>query len=122
MGFNKAKMEDTRRHEAEKEAAAHRATDRQMLEDAEQLVTAWNERQAERMPMLFRRPSAPPSQPVIGSYGRAARLAVPRATSTYGRSTGTTARPWQETGKVCLQSHPALARCNKRISGDWRVP
>jgi hypothetical protein len=86
MGFNKPKMEDTRRHEAEKEAAAHRATDRQMLEDAEQLVTAWNERQAERMPMLFRRPSAPPSQPVIGSYGRAARLAVPRATSTCGRS------------------------------------
>jgi hypothetical protein len=41
MGFNKAKMEDTRRHEAVKEAAAHRATDRQMLEDAEQLVTAW---------------------------------------------------------------------------------
>ena len=68
MGFNKPKMEDTRRHEAVKEAAAHRATDRQMLEDAEQLVTAWNERQAERMPMLFRRPSAPPSQPVIGSY------------------------------------------------------
>ena len=53
MGFNKRKMEDARRQEAEKEAAARRATDRQILEDAEQLVTAWNERQAKRMPMLF---------------------------------------------------------------------
>jgi hypothetical protein len=26
---------------------------KQILEDAEQLVTAWNERQAKRMPMLF---------------------------------------------------------------------
>ena len=53
MGFNKRKMEDARRQEAEKEAAAGRATNRQILEDAEQLVTAWNERQAKRMPMLF---------------------------------------------------------------------
>ena len=53
MGFNKRKMEDDRRQEAEKEAAARRATDRQILEDAEQLVTAWNERQAKRTPMLF---------------------------------------------------------------------
>ncbi len=53
VGFNKRKMEDARRHEAEKVAAARRATDRQILEDAEQLVTAWNERQAKRMPMLF---------------------------------------------------------------------
>jgi beta-phosphoglucomutase-like phosphatase (HAD superfamily) len=53
MGFNKRKMDDARRQEAEKEAAAHRATERQILEDAEQLVTAWNERQAKRMPMLF---------------------------------------------------------------------
>jgi hypothetical protein len=28
-------------------------TARQILEDAEQQVTAWNERQAKRMPMLF---------------------------------------------------------------------
>jgi hypothetical protein len=53
MGFNKRKMEDRRRQAAEKEAAARRATDRQILEDADQLVTAWNERQAKRMPMLF---------------------------------------------------------------------
>src|ERR1700719_3118844 len=53
MGFNKRKMEDARRQEAEKEAAARRAAERQILEDAEQLVTVWNERQAKRMPMLF---------------------------------------------------------------------
>jgi hypothetical protein len=46
-------MEDARRQEVEKEAAARRATDRQILEDAEQLVAAWNKRQAQRMPMLF---------------------------------------------------------------------
>ena len=53
MGFNRRKMDDARRQEAEKEAAARRATDKQILEDAERLVTAWNERQAKRMPMLF---------------------------------------------------------------------
>jgi hypothetical protein len=36
-----------------KEAAARRATDAQVLEDAARLITAWNERQAKRMPMLF---------------------------------------------------------------------
>jgi hypothetical protein len=46
-------MNDARRQEAEKEAAARRAIDRQILEDSERLVTAWNERQAKRMPMLF---------------------------------------------------------------------
>jgi hypothetical protein len=53
MGFNKRKMEDQRRQAAEREAAARRATDAQVLEDAERLVVAWNERQAKRMPMLF---------------------------------------------------------------------
>jgi hypothetical protein len=53
MGFNRRKLEDQRRHAAEKEAAARRATDAQVLEDAERLITAWNERQAKRMPMLF---------------------------------------------------------------------
>ena len=38
---------------AEKEAAARRATDAQVLEDADRLIAAWNERQAKRMPMLF---------------------------------------------------------------------
>ena len=53
VGFNRRKMEDQRRHVAEKEAAAHRATDAQVLEDAERLIGAWNERQVQRMPMLF---------------------------------------------------------------------
>jgi hypothetical protein len=53
MGFNKRKMEDQRRHLAEKKAKACRATERQVLEDAEHLVAVWNERQAKRMPMLF---------------------------------------------------------------------
>jgi hypothetical protein len=45
MGFNKRKMDD-RRQELEKKAAARRATEKQILEDAEQWVTAWNERRA----------------------------------------------------------------------------
>src|SRR5271163_3817858 len=53
MGFNKRKMEDDRRQAAEKEAAGRRATDAQVLEDAERLIGAWNERQARQMPMLF---------------------------------------------------------------------
>jgi hypothetical protein len=53
MGFNRRKMEDERRQVADKEATAQRATDAQVLEDAERLIAAWNERQAKRMPMLF---------------------------------------------------------------------
>src|ERR1700739_1557499 len=53
MGFNRRKMEDQRRQAAEKEAAAARETDTQVLEDAEQLIAAWNERQAKQMPMIF---------------------------------------------------------------------
>jgi hypothetical protein len=53
MGFNRRKMEDQRRQAAEKEAATRRATDAQVLEDAERLIGAWNERQVKRMPMLF---------------------------------------------------------------------
>ena len=53
MGFNRRKLEDQRREAAEKEAANRRATDAQVLEDAERLIGAWNERQAKRMPMLF---------------------------------------------------------------------
>jgi hypothetical protein len=48
VGFNRRKMEDQRR-----QAAERRATDAQVLEDAERLIAAWNERQAKRMPMLF---------------------------------------------------------------------
>jgi hypothetical protein len=46
MGFNRRKQEDQRREAAEKEAANRRATDAQVLEDAERLIAAWNERQA----------------------------------------------------------------------------
>src|ERR1700731_632029 len=53
MGFNRRKMEAQRAAAAEKEAAAKRATEGQILEDAGRLVAAWNERQAKRMPMLF---------------------------------------------------------------------
>jgi hypothetical protein len=53
MGFNRCKLEDQRREAAEKEAATRRATDAQLLEDAERLIAAWNERQIKRMPMLF---------------------------------------------------------------------
>src|SRR5580704_4461654 len=53
MGINKRKMEDRRRHAAEKEAVARRATEKQILEDAGHLVAVWNERQAQQMPMLF---------------------------------------------------------------------
>jgi hypothetical protein len=53
MGFNRRKLEDQRRETAEKEAASKRATDAQVLEDAERLIAAWNERQGRRMPMLF---------------------------------------------------------------------
>jgi hypothetical protein len=53
MGFNRRKMEDQRQQAAEKEAAVRRATDAQILEDAERLIATWNERQAKRMPMIF---------------------------------------------------------------------
>ena len=46
-------MEARRAEAAEKEAAARRATEAQVLEDAGRLVAAWTERQAKRMPMLF---------------------------------------------------------------------
>ena len=53
MGFNRRKMEDERRRSAEKKAAEQRATDSQIVADAERLVVLWNERQARSMPMLF---------------------------------------------------------------------
>jgi hypothetical protein len=53
MGFNRRKMEDERRHAAEKAAATRRATEAQVLKDAERLLDARNERQVKRMPMLF---------------------------------------------------------------------
>src|SRR6516165_895295 len=52
MGFSRRKMEDQRRDAAEKEAASRRASDA-LLEDAERLIAAWNERQAKRMSMIL---------------------------------------------------------------------
>jgi hypothetical protein len=40
MGFNRRKMEDQRREAAEKEEASRRATNAQVLEDAERLERA----------------------------------------------------------------------------------
>ena len=53
MGFNRRKLEDQHRTAAEKAAAERRATDAQVLEDAERLIAVWNDRQARRMPLLF---------------------------------------------------------------------
>jgi len=53
MGYNRRKMEAEQKAKADAEVAVRRATDAQVLEDAERLIAAWNERQANRMPMLF---------------------------------------------------------------------
>jgi len=53
MGFNRRKLEDQRPEAANKEAANRRATDAQVIEDAERLIAAWNEGQALRAPMIF---------------------------------------------------------------------
>jgi hypothetical protein len=46
MGFNRRKLEAEQKAKADAEAANRRATDAQVLEDAERLIAAWNERQA----------------------------------------------------------------------------
>jgi hypothetical protein len=53
MGFNRRKLEAEQRLAAERKAAEQRATNAQVLEDAERLIAGWNERQQKRMPMLF---------------------------------------------------------------------
>jgi len=53
MGFNRRKMETERKAKADAEAEAKRATDAQVLADAEGLIAAWNERQSKGSPMLF---------------------------------------------------------------------
>jgi hypothetical protein len=93
MGFNRRKMEAERKAKADAQAAKRRTTDAQVLEDAERLIGAWNERQATRMPMLF--------SPTIGaavtarywSFGCAARLAGRSMPSTCARSIAATTRP-----------------------------
>jgi len=49
MGLTRHKLEPDRKAKAEAEAAARRATEKQILEDADHLITVWNERQARRM-------------------------------------------------------------------------
>jgi hypothetical protein len=75
MGFNRRKMEDQRRDAAEKEAASRRATDAQVLEDAERLIAAWTSARPNGCRCCSRQQSALPSQRAIGSCGCAARLA-----------------------------------------------
>jgi hypothetical protein len=53
MGRNKRRMASDRAAVAEREAAARRALDPQVREDALRLVKDWNARQQARMPMLF---------------------------------------------------------------------
>jgi hypothetical protein len=84
MGFNRRKMEGQRREAAEKEAAARRATDAQVLEDAERLIAAWNERQALRAPMLFSPTiGAPLSSRAFGFCGSAVPRVGQSTRSTY---------------------------------------
>ena len=110
MGFNKRKMEDARQTEADKEAAGRRATDAQMLEDAERLIAAWNERQAKRAPMLF--------APTIGAaisarhcgYGYAAPPATPLTPSTCARSTVIPTRRSPALSPRCRADHAGRTR------------
>jgi hypothetical protein len=60
MGFNRRKLEDQRREAAEKEAAGRRATDAQVLEDAERLIAAWKSARPPECRCCFRRRSVPP--------------------------------------------------------------
>ena len=73
MGFNRRKLEDQRCEAAEKQAAKRRATDAQVLEDAERLVAAWNERQALRAPMIF----PPTIGAAIGAPTASSRSPIP---------------------------------------------
>jgi hypothetical protein len=93
MGFNRRKLEDQRREAANKEAAKRRATDAQVLEDAERLIAAWNERQALRAPMIFSPTIGTATRAGYGSSGYAARRAERSTRSTCARSTITPTRP-----------------------------
>jgi hypothetical protein len=55
MGFNRRKMEDRRRKAAEQEAAACRATERQILEDADHLIAVWHAQKCEKCLILLAR-------------------------------------------------------------------
>jgi hypothetical protein len=93
MGFNRRKMEDQRRDAAEKEAASRRATDAQVLQDAERLIAAWTSARPNGCRCCSRQQSALPSQRAIGSCGCAVRLAERSMPSTCARWIVTTTRP-----------------------------
>ena len=92
MGFNRRKMEDQRRQVAEKEAAARRATDARVLEDAERLIAAWNERQALHAPMIFSPTIGAAIRAGIGSCGYAVLCVERPAALISARSTVTPTR------------------------------
>jgi hypothetical protein len=92
-GFNKRKMEDQCRTAADKEAASRRATDAQVLEDAERLIAAWNEPQAKCTPMLFSSTIGAAIAAGTGFCGYDARLAAPQTRSTSARSIVTATHP-----------------------------
>ena len=90
MGFNRRKMEDQRREAAQKEAASRRAIDAQVLEDAERLIAAWNERQALHAPMIFSLTIGAAIKAGYWFCGCAARLAKRSTRSTCAHSIVTT--------------------------------
>ncbi len=71
-----------------------------MLEDAERLIAAWNERA---------RPSGCPCCCAIGSCGCAARPAAPRTRSTFARSIVTPMRLWRRPALLIKEVHETLA-------------
>ncbi len=85
-------MEERRRHAAEQEPVASRATEKKIPEDADHLIAIWNERQAKRMPMRFSPTIGAAITAAIGSCGRTAPIASPPATSIYEHAIGTAAR------------------------------
>jgi hypothetical protein len=53
LGFNRRRLNDELRRDAEKAAAARRARNPEIQADALRLITEWNERQGRRAPLLF---------------------------------------------------------------------
>jgi len=75
MGFNRRKVKDQRRVATEKKAANRRATDAQVLEDAERLIVRGTSARPSECQYCSRRPSALPLPLAIGFCGCAVRLA-----------------------------------------------
>ena len=123
MGFNRRKMEDKRRRAAEKKAAEQRATDPQIMEDAERLVAVWNERQKQQMPMLLSPTIGAAIAAAIGFSGCAAQRAGPSAPSTCARSIVTTTRQSRVSFRRCRAAHagpmrrlPSSSSCRAKAS------